>query len=154
MRLSGQNTVPCLVLRALVAFLLLIVAARANDAQSNMAEFNQVLDEFIAEQRVFLNCSMLDSQLHKIAVGQFEDTVEATLDLLRTYGTPTDIAAFQAKTALAAIYMREHKFGEVIDMCAEAKDWMANLYDFKFIILQNEASRIFYHRAHGAERAR
>jgi hypothetical protein len=138
-------------MRVLLALLLLIVAARGNDAQSDMAEFNQVLGKFIDEQRVFLNCSTLDPQLHAIAVGQFEEMVRVTLDLLHTYGTPADIAAFQAKTAFEALDMRDRKFSEVIDMCAKAKNWMANLYGFKFIILENEASRIFYDRPHGIE---
>jgi hypothetical protein len=44
--------------------------------------------------------------------------------------------------------MRQRSLGEVIDFCSSKPNWEDDLHQFRFIILQNEASRIFYDRHH------
>jgi hypothetical protein len=141
-------------MRAILALLLLMLGARESYAQSDMDDFKRVLTRFLDEQRIFLNCSALDPDLHNIVVGNFDDMVKTTLDLLHTYGKPPDISDFEEKTKLDAIYMHERKFGEVIKLCAEDKDWQDRLTQWKFMILQNEASEIFYFRHHPGERSK
>jgi len=124
-----------------------IAVARAGGAD-DMADFNQSLEKFLEQQRIFLNCTALDPVSHGIATGQYEDMVRATLDLLRTYGTPSDIDYLQKKTALEAIVMRDARLWQVMEFCSKNKGWEDLFYKWQFIILQNEASRIFYHRHH------
>jgi hypothetical protein len=139
-------------MRRLIAVWLMIFATGAAWAQSDMDDFKQVLDKFIGEQRIFLNCTAPDSLSYGIVLRTYQEMVEATHSLLDTYGTPADRADFEAKTALDVMLMRDHKFGEVIDLCNQHPGWQNALYHSKFIILQHEASRIFYDRHHPGER--
>ena len=85
-------------MRSFIASLLLTLFAHEVHAQSDMADFKRVLYRFLVEQRVFLNCSALDPAQHGLVVGQFEDMTNATIDLLRTYGTSADVEEFQDAT--------------------------------------------------------
>jgi hypothetical protein len=131
---------------AMILAVILSLAATSAGRADDMADFNKALDAFLAEQRVFLNCSALDAMTYTLAAGNFQDMVDATRDLIRTYGTPADLARFQEKTAVGSLIMRDRPFGEIIALCAKNKDWQDRFINLKFIVLQNEASRIFYSR--------
>ena len=142
-------------MRSFLASLLLMLSAQQVHAQSDdTGDFKRVLYRFLVEQRVFLNCSALDAVQHGLVIGTFEDMTNATLDLLRTYGTSADVEEFQERTKVDAILMREARFRDVISLCAKNKDWSDRFSQLKFIVLQNEASDIFYDRHHPKERSR
>ena len=142
-------------MRSFLATLLLMLFAQQVQAQADdMGDFKRVLYRFLIEQRVFLNCSALDPAQHSLVVGSFEDMTNATLDLLRTYGTSDYVAEFQERTKVDTILMREARFRDVISLCTKNKDWPDRFTQLKFIVLQNEASGIFYDRHHPDERSK
>lgn len=84
-----------------------------------------LLSQAIADQRVFLTCTALDPDTHKIALDFWAADVAAAVTLLQDHKVaPEAIAAFQAAAAPKAMMPpADTPFAEVSEFCLAQDRW-------------------------------
>lgn len=84
-----------------------------------------LLSQAIADQRVFLTCTALDTANHQTALDFWQEDVAKAVTLLTAAKVPPDaIAAFTAAAAPENLLPAEGTpFAEVMDFCAAQDHW-------------------------------
>ena len=119
---SGVGGRPLAVLAALI---FLPLSATAQVIPTGTPAVDILLSQAIADQRVFLTCTALDTANHQTALDFWQEDVAKAVTLLTAAKVPPDaIAAFTAAAAPENLLPAEGTpFAEVMDFCAAQDHW-------------------------------
>ena len=116
-------------LSAVLVFALFAAPAFAQIVPTGSPAADIVLSQALADQRVFLTCTALEPESHRLIIDFWQADVAAAVAFLTEKGVPPEaIAAFTAAADPAALALPpDTPFAEVVDYCQAQTHWFIRM---------------------------